>query len=654
MRWSLISVRLIAAITLMGLVTCGALLAALDGFNRMRVGYDEMATRTVPELIAASRISQTAQTIASTAPTLAAVDSQFQSEAVQQRIADQMQLLDRYLTELDQLLVERGGLRELIGRIRENRNALQENLLLLEQTVAERIAIEETLSETYLEARGIHDRLRRLHSALEYSTEETHDTAHEIRRRWYQPIESVLIEVLTVPTLRVDSLVLQSYNNAVNNLANVPATDSFGSGRLSNELIQELNVLKGEATWLIEGERGIFGLVRSHLSLSSRQEGLLNSNKFLANRFVGSVADLILVLRENTLQSSLSFAQAAYSKWLLLIAVMVLSVVAVISLSLYARSRILNRLSELREALIERIAGRKVPIPTKGRDEIGDIGEAAAFFAEAVDEREASLRRAKEEAEDLAMQAEAANRAKSVFLANMSHELRTPLNAIIGFSELINGGHSSQEKSQEYAGDINDSGRHLLELINQLLDYSKIEAGERDLLIRDVDVSTEIESLRKLIHLQLERRFLKLDLTLSDGLRVKADRVAFRQVLLNLLSNACKFAFEGTVITLNVTQKNDMVFLSVKDEGVGIGEEHIERVLQPFQQETDTYIRPSGGTGLGLAIVDNLVRMHGGRVSLESEKGVGTTVTVSFPVAAARRQPVKGTNPAGFAKAAGS
>lgn len=608
-------------------------MAALDSFDKMRIGYDEMATRTVPELIAASRIGQTAQAIASTAPALAAVDSPFRQQSVNHRINDQLRLLDGYLDELQEFVRARPRFDDLIQRIRESRNALEQNLDALDDTVAERITVDARMSETYASARSIVDRLRETHAALERDATSGDAESHALHRDWYQPMDKVLTEVLAVPTLQADALVEQAHLRASAALeeASDPGLMSDMDG--SRDLIARLRSLQGEARWLIEGERGIFGLVQMQLTLLRRQDGLLNANKFLANRFVGSVADLTLLLREETLASSLSFAEAAYSKWLLLVGVMILCVAAVISLSLYARSRIIRRLNDLREALIARVSGRPVPIPVDGYDEISDIGQAASFFAEAVAERERSLRRAKDEAEHLAEQAEAANRAKSIFLANMSHELRTPLNAIIGFSELIGSGHSDAERSLEYAGDINDSGRHLLELINQLLDYSKIEAGERKLAMHHVPVLHEVEALQKLIHLQLERRALELDIDVDPEIEVMADRTAFRQVILNLMTNSCKFAFERTAIRVAATLQGGMVTIEVEDKGIGISKEHLNRVLQPFHQETDSYIRPAGGTGLGLAIVESLVRMHGGTVELQSEKGVGTKVTVTFPAA---------------------
>lgn len=636
MRWSLISVRLIAAITLLGLVTCGALLIALLSFDDMRSGYDRIATSTVPELITASRISQTAQAIASTAPALAAVETSFRRVAVNHSINDQIQLLDTYLNDLEELVGTSETATERIDRIRNSRDALVLNLRELDSTVARRITVDANLVETYATARTVADRLR--------ETQDKHAKALDgygpfailpgtgtLNQSWYRPMEAVLLEVLTVRTVDAAVLVERSYAQASEMLQQARQASVAFEAVLPEGFSYELAGLQGEALWLIEGESGIFGHVKNRLSLLSKLDGLLNSNKFLASRFVGSVSDLTLALREQTLGRSEQFKKDAHQKWLMLITVMGATVMSIIGLSLYARRRIVRRLDALRGALMARVGGNRVPIPIDGQDEITDIGHAASYFAEAVAEREQSLYRAKEKAESLAREAEAANRAKSVFLANMSHELRTPLNAIIGFSELIGSGRMDLERNQEYAGDINDSGRHLLELINQLLDYSKIEAGERDLAMRPVNVADECTALSKLIHLQLERRHLILNLEVDPSIEIMADRTAFRQVILNLLTNSCKFAYDHTTVHVQATRHDGLVEIAVRDSGIGIGAAHIKRVMQPFHQETETYVRPSGGTGLGLAIVDSLVRMHGGTVTLSSEKNIGTSVIVRFP-----------------------
>ena len=189
-------------------------------------------------------------------------------------------------------------------------------------------------------------------------------------------------------------------------------------------------------------------------------------------------------------------------------------------------------------------------IPTGGNDEIAEIGRAAAYFAASAAERESRLRDDKERAERLAREAEAANRAKSAFLATMSHELRTPLNAIIGFSYLLRSNRLDRSKTGEYAADIHGSGEHLLALINDLLDYSKIEAGQRELRIETLDAQQIARDLHKLLAIQLDKRRLSVSYDFRGPPLVRADEVALRQVLLNLLSNAAKFAYEGGCIAI--------------------------------------------------------------------------------------------------------
>ena len=631
MRWSLISVRLIAAISLLGLVTSGALLAALVSFDDMREGYDRIATRTVPQLILASRIGQTAQAIASTAPALSSVTTAFQKQAVNHRIADQVTLLDGFLEELGTYADMNQDVALLIVEIRNSRDALVENLTELDETVQTRIQLEERVGKSYSDARSVLERLQELHlEVLDWGrAQNKSDDAMRLTIDWFGPIQRVMASILAIPTITADTLVEISYDASRETIDRIPDPTSLIASDAA--FLKTAEGLAYDANWLLDGERGIFNLARKRLSMLWRQEGLLSANKLLANRFVGSVADLTLSLREDTLADSLTFADIAQSRWTLLISVMVFSLSAVILLSVYARYQIVKRLTALRQALIARVGGRSEPIPTAGADEIADIGQAAVFFTEALVEREKRLRIAKEEAETLARQADAANRSKSLFLANMSHELRTPLNAIIGFSELISTGYGNPTRSAEYATDINESGRHLLEIINQLLDYSKVEAGERELVIRPLDIAQEFGILRKLVQIQLQRRNLDLVTEIPDGATLLADRVAFRQILLNLLSNACKFAFENTAIRVTATLNGPSVELRVIDRGIGIAPDHLERVMQPFHQESGGYDSNTGGTGLGLAIVESLMSLQTGTIRLESEKDIGTTVILTFP-----------------------
>jgi signal transduction histidine kinase len=258
-------------------------------------------------------------------------------------------------------------------------------------------------------------------------------------------------------------------------------------------------------------------------------------------------------------------------------------------------------------------------------------GGVVSIFTDvsALKQREAALGAAKE-------QAELANRAKSEFLANMSHELRTPLNAIIGFSEMIRNrvfGPVGSAKYVEYANHINESGEHLLELINDILDLSKIEAGKLDLDIEDVDVARVVRACIRLVGERARLGGLTLGHELPDeNLVLRADERKLKQVLLNLLSNAIKFTPSGGSVTVRaeVTPGGDTE-ITVADTGIGISPDDIEKALSPFGQVDSQLNRKYEGTGLGLPLTKALVELHGGTMDMMSEVGVGTTVRVVFP-----------------------
>jgi two-component system cell cycle sensor histidine kinase PleC len=232
--------------------------------------------------------------------------------------------------------------------------------------------------------------------------------------------------------------------------------------------------------------------------------------------------------------------------------------------------------------------------------------------------------------------AEAANIAKSRFLAQMSHELRTPLNAILGFSEVMKGeifGPHQVPAYKDYAGDIHNSGVHLLGLINEILDLSRIEAGRYELHEEPVRLCDIVEDCLRLLQLRAESKGLHVALEFAKGLEpIWADERAIRQVCLNLMSNALKFTPRGGRITLLVSATPDGgQMLIVKDTGPGIPKEEIPRVMQAFGQGSLAHQTAEGGTGLGLPIVQNLVTLHGGIFELRSELRKGTEAVVSLP-----------------------
>jgi PAS domain S-box-containing protein len=232
-------------------------------------------------------------------------------------------------------------------------------------------------------------------------------------------------------------------------------------------------------------------------------------------------------------------------------------------------------------------------------------------------------------------EAEAGNRAKSNFLANMSHELRTPLNAIIGFTELIEQGVDRtgwNESYREYLGDVSESGRHLLALINTILDLSKIEAGSLQINQAPVDVGELVETSISLVSSLARNAGVTLSAELpTDCPEISGDFLKLKQVLLNVLSNAIKFTSSGGRIVTQVTFVPERVVISVSDTGCGISEADLQRVTLPFVQVETALSRRYPGSGLGLAIARELCKLHGGQLTIDSVENQGTTVHITLP-----------------------
>jgi len=239
------------------------------------------------------------------------------------------------------------------------------------------------------------------------------------------------------------------------------------------------------------------------------------------------------------------------------------------------------------------------------------------------------------EIQDKSRQLEVANKHKSEFLANMSHELRTPLNAIIGFSEALLEKLFGElnAKQDDYLKDIHSSGRHLLSLINDILDLSKVEAGRMELELSEFSLPAALQNAMTLVRERAQTHGIKLKARVDPKLgEIRADERKFKQILLNLLSNAVKFTPDGGRVEVDASRNGNSVEVSVKDSGVGIAKEDHETVFEEFRQVGRDYTSKQEGTGLGLALTRRFVELHGGKIWLKSKPGKGSTFTFTLPL----------------------
>ena len=268
-------------------------------------------------------------------------------------------------------------------------------------------------------------------------------------------------------------------------------------------------------------------------------------------------------------------------------------------------------------------------IGTPVRNDAGEIINWVGINTNIADRVQAEI--ALQEAKDAA---EYANRAKSEFLATMSHELRTPLNAIIGFSEILRDEilGTLNDEQKELVLDVRTSGNHLLAMINDILDLSKIEAGRMDLQLEYFSVQEAVTEVNTIITALANKKWIQLVLELSQDVTIEADKLKFKQILYNLLSNAIKFTDEGGTVITKLEVSSSALLGSVTDTGVGISPQDREKLFQPFTQLDASSTRAHGGTGLGLALTNRLIQLHGGKIWVDSEINRGSTFSFTFPL----------------------
>jgi signal transduction histidine kinase len=310
------------------------------------------------------------------------------------------------------------------------------------------------------------------------------------------------------------------------------------------------------------------------------------------------------------------------------IGLMVLFLAMGVLTSLYVFHRVarpISMIADTMRALSDGNLAREIPYGHRN-DEIGDLAHGLRIFRDNAIEKQ-RLRIEKDGAE-------AASRAKSEFLANVSHELRTPLNAVLGFSEAMKTEifGSLSERYRGYAADIFNSGTHLLGLINEILDLSKLEAGRLELHDETINLAATLQACINLVEKQAEQSLVTLSVALDrDRLYLRADDRRFRQILINLLSNAVKFTPAGGRVRIRSYLKDEGLAIEIADTGIGIAAEDLAKVLMPFGQVDSKISRKHEGTGLGLPLAKHLIDLHGGTMSIKSTVNAGTTISFVLP-----------------------
>lgn len=664
-------------------ITAFVLLAAGAGtyaFWDISNALTDISQKRVPATLAAQKLTRRAEAIIDSAPKLLASEQRGAFEARSRNIMSDVTRLQQLVERIDNGELNVAGAR--FGTIVDD---LERNLDALIQTVSSDLAVR-TRIDSKLQAWEAN--YRALRNLLEPSLRVHREKLNELRRGIRQfeagtgarrianrDLRARLADYLPLRDLRV---ALAAVNDALIQAVESDSPDAVRAARARLDtavdeadrvianidvaartlMTERLSRLRRDADIVAEnldlqardlmaarmaklrraavGEDSIVALHARKLELQREAQTLLARNKELSQRLRQAVDSTVQRTR-GRIDTALAAAERAKLTGAAIIAAsVVLCALSVFLITRYYVGRnVVARLAAVRDSMLALSRGElDHPLPKPGADEIGRMTYALTVFRDnalRLRQRTRDLQVARDEAVK-------SSEAKTRFLANMSHELRTPLNAVIGFAEIIQNeavGPIGEPRYRDYAKDIHDSATHLLDVINDILDVAKAEAGKLDLHDETVDLEPFIQKTFRLLESRAEKQGVHLEHAVDTRApNLIADARRLRQVLLNLLSNAVKFTHAGGTVRVETTPREDGgLDVAVVDTGVGMSESEMETALAPFSQIDNSFSRHAEGTGLGLPLTKHLVELHGGSFHLASATGQGTRITASFPAA---------------------
>jgi signal transduction histidine kinase/DNA-binding response OmpR family regulator len=625
-----IAAKLLIAFIVIATLTALAALVAVLQFGRIERAMGQLTGESLPAVKFSLAVETNARAIAAAGAQLAGANSEEQRFSHMNSATERIGQLWSALSQLrdateDTATIER--LQTLIAQV-------DAQIGQLDRTVRERItvnaALDNAISRLTRDSATLAERLL----LLPRQTDQVQPIVNMLRGDTYRGV-GYLYRAATAPETQsvADA---QKHFTELSERFDEALKFLMSEDSLDRNEAAAINAAARSVLAVGSGAGGIFALRKSVLEQTANAQGLQAALDKSAADMQSLVASLVARAETEAAATTAITKRALDNTRFWLIGISLLSlVVAIFIVWFFVIRYIIARLRKVTGAMLAVASGKlDVKLPPTGPDELGDMSRALVVFRDNARE----IRQAREEAEGARHQAEAASRTKSAFLANMSHELRTPLNAIIGYSEILREDAQDRGDSNSEADlvKIETAGKHLLGLINDILDLSKIEAGRMDLHLEDVDLARLAAEVKVLVTPLMDKNADRFEIDLpADIGAMHVDVVKLKQSLVNLLSNAAKFTKNGVVKLSVAKEKSDSgrpVFrFAVTDSGIGMTDEQMGRLFQAFTQADASTTRNYGGTGLGLTITKHFATMLGGDISVTSKPGEGSTFTIVLP-----------------------